>query len=128
MIDRLTTFIGTELYDAGHRGHAGIDAMIYKSGEQYKFKPVVEINPRMTMGTISLSLKKHISTTGVFWISPKSKARIMANDSVIVKNGKLHAGVVNLTPPDGRFIAQLGVGEQSVNQWLNEHGPIRSRL
>ena len=60
LIQRLVDHVGSFLYQAGHRGHAGIDAMIHKQGNQYFFRPIVEINPRMTMGTVALALQKKI--------------------------------------------------------------------
>lgn len=53
--------LGTKLREAGYQGPVGIDAMIYRdSGEKLKLKPIVEINPRWTMGRVALELEKQI--------------------------------------------------------------------
>ncbi|MFL5811996.1 MAG: DUF455 family protein [Bdellovibrionia bacterium] len=62
--------LGMELRDQGYQGPVGIDAMIYKSSadQRLKLKPVIEINPRWTMGRVALSLEKHIQPgTPAFW-------------------------------------------------------------
>ena len=40
----------------GYSGPAGIDALIYRDGATPKLKPIVEINPRYTMGRIAWEL------------------------------------------------------------------------
>jgi uncharacterized ferritin-like protein (DUF455 family) len=57
--------LGQELRAKGYQGPVGIDAMIYQG---LRLKPIVEINPRWTMGRVALSLEKHIQPgTPAFW-------------------------------------------------------------
>ena len=47
------------LHDAGYRGPVGIDAFVYRASESgCRLKPIVEINPRYTMGRVTLELMK----------------------------------------------------------------------
>jgi uncharacterized ferritin-like protein (DUF455 family) len=49
-----------ELTEAGFQGPVGIDAFVYRDGHgTHRLKPVVEINPRYTMGRLTLELMKH---------------------------------------------------------------------
>jgi uncharacterized ferritin-like protein (DUF455 family) len=62
--------LGTEFRRQGYQGPVGIDAMIYKNSNEQdlRLKPVIEINPRWTMGRVALSLAKHIQPgTPAFW-------------------------------------------------------------
>ena len=51
-----------ELRKARYVGPLGIDAFIYKTWEQKsRLKPIVEINPRYTMGRLTLELMKNVA-------------------------------------------------------------------
>ena len=48
-----------ELRRVGYLGPIGIDAFIYRSSNgSYRLKPIVEINPRYTMGRLTVELMK----------------------------------------------------------------------
>jgi len=53
---------GLRLREEGYRGPAGIDALMWsdKTGN-FKIKPMVEINPRWTMGRVALELEKQLA-------------------------------------------------------------------
>lgn len=42
-----------EVIEAGYHGYIGIDQMVYKEGKALRWHPVVEVNPRCTMGLIA---------------------------------------------------------------------------
>ena len=52
-----------QLENLGFRGPIGIDAFVYKHPKvkQFRLKPIVEINPRYTMGRLTLELMRHVS-------------------------------------------------------------------
>ena len=53
--DEVMAMLDGELQRAGHRGPAGIDAFVFRTAEGgVRLKPVVEINPRYTMGRLTL--------------------------------------------------------------------------
>lgn len=67
--------VGKRLSEAGYRGPAGIDALVYQSPEgALLLKPIVEINPRFTMGRVALGLESHISAgQGGLWLHTTRK-------------------------------------------------------
>ncbi len=51
--------LAEELTAAGHRGPVGVDACVYRDRDgRARLKPIVEINPRYTMGRLTLELMK----------------------------------------------------------------------
>lgn len=48
-----------QFHKEGLRGHLGIDAFIYFDQGQLALCPLIEINPRKTMGLVALKLSKH---------------------------------------------------------------------
>lgn len=60
MYQRLFELLESRLKAAGFLGPLGIDALIYRDAEEKpRVKPVVEINPRYTMGRLTLELMRH---------------------------------------------------------------------
>ncbi len=58
---QLARDLGTELRSLGYQGPVGIDAMIYRDAARaMRLKPVIEINPRWTMGRVALALEEHL--------------------------------------------------------------------
>jgi uncharacterized ferritin-like protein (DUF455 family) len=54
--------LGNTLRNQGYRGPAGVDALIWKDENgNLKLKPLVELNPRWTMGRVALELEKHLA-------------------------------------------------------------------
>jgi len=52
--------VGDALKSGGYLGPAGIDAFLYESDSGIRLQPLVEINPRYTMGRIALALDQKI--------------------------------------------------------------------
>jgi uncharacterized ferritin-like protein (DUF455 family) len=58
-----------ELHKAGYLGPIGIDAFVYQTSEgECRLKPIVEINPRYTMGRLTLELMQNVApgSSGTF--------------------------------------------------------------
>ncbi len=67
-----------ELQRVGFVGPISVDAFVYRTPEGgRRLKPVVEINPRYTMGRVTLELMKHAcpGTCGLFRLMNRSLAR-----------------------------------------------------
>jgi len=62
--------VGDHLQSAGHVGPAGIDLLIYRREHDgaLRLKPLVEINPRTTMGHVALALRGRLAprTAGIW--------------------------------------------------------------
>ena len=60
LYDRLAECLEPMLVDRGFKGPIGIDAAIYRDREgRPRLKPIIEINPRYTMGRVALELNRH---------------------------------------------------------------------
>ncbi|MFK7767116.1 MAG: DUF455 family protein [Mariniblastus sp.] len=54
--------ISEQLESMNFRGYFGVDAFVFKNPEgELNIKPMVELNPRMTMGHVALSLEKRLA-------------------------------------------------------------------
>lgn len=54
--------VGRALAAAGHRGPAGIDALLFRDRSgRLRLRPLVEVNPRTTMGTVALALERRLA-------------------------------------------------------------------
>jgi hypothetical protein len=64
-----------ELRGAGFLGPIGIDAFVYRTAQgECRLKPIVEINPRYTMGRLTVELMKHTApgSCGMFQIESRA--------------------------------------------------------
>jgi len=60
--DVLEELLEPELRGAGYLGPVGVDAFVYRDAAgQVRLKPVVEINPRYTMGRVMLELMQRVA-------------------------------------------------------------------
>jgi hypothetical protein len=72
------TLLETELRRAGFVGPVSIDALVYRTPQgDCQLKPVVEINPRYTMGRLTVELMKHVcpGSSGLFRLVSRGQAR-----------------------------------------------------
>ncbi len=53
--------LGSKLRKEGYRGPAGVDALLWRDKKgDIQMKPLVELNPRWTMGRVALALENHL--------------------------------------------------------------------
>jgi hypothetical protein len=74
----ILSLLEAELQGVGYVGPVSIDAFVYRTARgDCRLKPVVEINPRYTMGRLTLGLMKHAcpGTCGVFRLVSRGQAR-----------------------------------------------------
>jgi hypothetical protein len=75
----ILSLLEAELQCAGFAGPVGIDAFVYRTPEgNCRLKPVVEINPRYTMGRLTLELMKRTcpGSCGLFRLVSRAQARV----------------------------------------------------
>lgn len=53
--------VGDALSAAGHRGPASVDALVYRTAGGYRLKPIVEVNPRCSMGRVALAVRRRVA-------------------------------------------------------------------
>jgi hypothetical protein len=62
LYETILVMLEKELRAVGYGGPLGIDAFVYRDcAGQCRLKPIVEINPRYTMGRLTLELMKHVA-------------------------------------------------------------------
>lgn len=112
-IDRVLGEVARALEPAleGFPSSFGIDAMIYRREDGPRLMPLLELNPRITMGRIAASLRSHV-VSGLparFDLLPPSRVRAR---KVRREEGLIVDGVLPLTDPEKarRFVAVLSVG------------------
>ncbi|MCD8534907.1 MAG: ferritin-like domain-containing protein [Verrucomicrobia bacterium] len=73
----LISSLGKKLDNAGFSGPLGIDAFIYKNASgDMKLKPVVEFNPRYTMGRLAYELSKSVQSGKTLLFSLMNHSRL----------------------------------------------------
>jgi uncharacterized ferritin-like protein (DUF455 family) len=76
-----------ELRRANYIGPVGIDAFAYRDAEgKIRLKPVVEINPRYTMGRLTVELMKHAApgSRGLFRLISRKQALAEGFEDIVV--------------------------------------------
>ena len=60
--EQLAEWLAEPLHAAGYQGPVGVDAMVYRDRDRLRLKPIVEINPRTTMGRVALKLQQEVNS------------------------------------------------------------------
>jgi hypothetical protein len=61
LAEELRQYIKTKTVGQKMNTHWGVDGFIYQDKDEIKIRPIVEVNPRYTMGAISISLKQYLA-------------------------------------------------------------------
>lgn len=89
LITKLSTFVVKELLRLGYEGPAGIDCFIAEDlfdPKRFCLRPLVEINPRYTMGHVALGLEKPLRPKGdpaLWWHVSKSELKLFGTESFL---------------------------------------------
>src|ERR1035437_2592894 len=75
----ILSLLEAELQRAGFVGPVGIDAFVYRTPQGgCRLKPVVEVNPRYTMGRLTVELMKQVAPSSHGWFRLVSRAMTRA--------------------------------------------------
>ena len=102
-LEAVGRFVGEALSAAGHRGPAGVDALVYREHDgALRLKPIVEVNPRYTQGHIALGLGKQLSGRGEgrYRIVTRATAKRAGFDSLGAYADGLAEALICLTDPE----------------------------
>ncbi len=81
-----------ELRLVGFLGPVGVDAFVYRTGAgECRLKPIVEINPRYTMGRLMVELMKHVApgSHGFFRLVSRKQAQAEGSEDFLAYAGTL---------------------------------------
>lgn len=122
LADWLQHYLVPELCSVGFEGPFGVDAIVYRDRDhQLRIKPIVELNPRTTMGHIALALERKLAPgvraefrilTRVEWENLSERAQQQTVTFNQVKQWT--SGVVRLSEvdPSTKLIPLVDVGLQ----------------
>jgi hypothetical protein len=63
LFEALGEFLAGRLTDSGYTGPLGVDALVFRQQGRLWLKPIVEINPRFTMGRVALGLARRVNAS-----------------------------------------------------------------
>jgi hypothetical protein len=86
--------IGKAMIQQQYQGVFGVDVMVVQQQGRYLLYPLVEINPRWTMGRFALQLKKWVSSQHValLWLSTDQKELAQNSTEYTLNHGHLIEG------------------------------------
>lgn len=123
--EAVCALVGAEAAARGHRGPLGIDAFVYRQGGALRLQPLVEINPRVTMGRVGLALRDRVASQRAALFVVMSRGDLKqtgyksflewseTREPVDCEGARVRQGVWFLTDPQPAtdFCAALAVGE-----------------
>jgi uncharacterized ferritin-like protein (DUF455 family) len=126
-------FVGAKLAEIGFSGSFGIDALISYDKENFELIPIVEVNPRQTMGRVSLMLEKYLSKrSSSVWLHTilrsenqgiELRQKLLEHPNKHFTNGQIEQGVLLTTDimKDSKHAAILFVEKdrESLSRLMN---------
>lgn len=103
-IQAALTGILQEIIGMDYNGWFGIDMMVYKTNDRdAMIAPCIELNLRMTMGVIALSLSKFFLGENAIGHLKINYGQYRPHNAPVISGHKLIAGSVDLVPPNNYF-------------------------
>ncbi|MCO4764005.1 MAG: DUF455 family protein [Myxococcales bacterium] len=111
-LEDLGLTVGQHLAEAGFKGSAGVDALIFRDEQgALQLHPLLEVNPRMTMGQVGLALQRKMvpGRSGLLLLAGQRQLRDSgaANWPALLK---LCQARLPLMPGQGRHLGKLAQG------------------
>ena len=101
--------VGKELYTLGYQGYFGVDAMLVEKQGHLFLQPLVEVNPRYTMGRLALKIRSLLSprknATIYFKSAPKnageywSRSIATSQPLILDSQGRWTDGILPINDP-----------------------------
>lgn len=115
IFERIQSALQTAFDAAGHHGPAGVDAFVHEGPDGPCLRPLVELNPRLTMGRVLLELTRFVApghTSRLRLLNP-SQLRALGHPDFV----SLMAAWEKLSPPqrEGRPVPRLTRGIVPLN-------------
>ncbi len=82
--EQLGAHIGRALAEVGYVGPVGVDALVYRRGSDLLLKPIVEVNPRTSMGRVALALRQRVNSarTALWLVVAQREAQAAGCDTL----------------------------------------------
>ena len=123
LLSQLSMFVGRRLAQEGHRGVAGIDCFLYRKDQQLFIRPIVEINPRYTMGHVAQSIRKRCSGPAIFSLARTS---VLEESPIILSKGLCTQGHTQLNEESAALGVFLTISQDLCAQWCAHHEVSRA--
>ena len=137
IMSRVARTVGDKLAAAGYSGPAGIDALVYRGQGQgsYHLYPLVEVNPRLTMGRVAIALDRRVHAAAKCrwlhlplerirrrgWADGLTFTRAMQSAHPCqLRSGLLESGVMPTNDPASAqaMLTMLVAGEAALNEFV----------
>lgn len=119
-------FVGAQAHAVGYRGPLGIDAMLVQTADGPRLQPILEVNPRTTMGRIALALHKRSGQQGIWRFVSHTEAKAAGHADTAALIAAVHAtqGVLFTTEPThaAKVLTVLSIAhtwQQAVDAWVD---------
>ena len=91
--------VGDAAHALGHRGPRGVDNLLIPTEGGVALLPILEVNPRVTMGRIALAIAKRVKGVGAWFFVPTREVEDRAAFVAAVQAA--HPHMVFTTDPHG---------------------------
>ena len=129
VINQVAQTVGKALAEDDYVGTAGIDMMVHMTHSEFVFRPIVEVNPRHTMGQLAIEGQRICrSSDSLFLIVKRQDAETLEQAFPPTGAGGLENGILRLTCGTGSHCAILAAGEAALHLLHREALDVQIKL